>query len=300
MTALVLQLQADALDPNVRIADLLRKAKVVASKLELRDFKEWVELELDGYANTDDLPDYRKIYTKVKARNPFHGWVPVIIGNRDLENTISSFNVAQPIGSLEDMIYRCKDGSGYLAHQLPGAAQQILAELTGQNTEFQLHFDASGAINILDAVRNRIIDWSISLEKSGIVGDGMTFSGREREAAKAMAGGNTYHIQNVGVLGDVAHSSVSTHQSVNYTPSQLSEIGSIVRQIDATLPQLGDDIRKGVNESIQYIKAELQQPSPNSSKLRSAMESICTICEGATGNLIASGIIGLIGRLLSP
>lgn len=300
MTALVLQLQADALDPNVRIADLLRKSKVVASKLDLHEFKDWVESELQGYADVADLPEYRRVFTRVKSFNPFHGWMPVIIKDREIENTISSFNVAQPIGSLEDVTYRSKEGAGYLAYQLPGAAQHVLARLTGLNTEFQLHFDASGASNILDAVRNRVLDWSISLEKSGITGEGMTFTGREREVAKAMAGGNTYHIQNVGVFGDVAHSSVSTNQTANYTSSQLSELRDIVRQIDEALPQLSGDIREGVGNAIQYIKSELQQPTPNSSKLRSAMASIRTTCEGAAGNLIASGIVGLIGKLLGP
>ncbi len=298
MTPLVLQLQEDALDPNVGIADLLRKAKVVAAKLDLTEFREWVESELNGYTGNTDVPDYRKVHARVKALNPYQGWIPIIIEDREMERIVSSCSIGQAIGTLEDVTHRSKGGAGYLAFPLPGAAQQALARMTGFNMEFQLHFDASSASGILDAVRNRVLDWSISLEKAGVTGEGMTFTGREREAAKAMTGGNTYHIQNVGILGDVAHSSVSNNQSVTYTTSQLSEICSAVEQIDAALPQLSGDIRGSVDEAIRYIKAELQQPAPSSSKLHSALASIRTTCEGAAGNLIASGIIGLLGKLL--
>ncbi|HEY0833491.1 MAG TPA: hypothetical protein VGE72_06230 [Azospirillum sp.] len=298
MTPLVLQLQADALDPDVGIADLLRKAKVVAAKLDLAEFREWIEHELNGYAGRSDIPEYRRVHARVKARHPRGIWVPIIIEDHDVEQTVSSCEVGQAIGALEDVIERSKKDAGFLAFPLPGAAQQILARWTGFNTEYQLHFDASNASGILDAVRNRVLDWSISLEKAGITGEGMTFSGREKEVAKAISSGNTYNIQNVGVLGDVAHSSISTHQSVTYTANQLSEIRSVVEQIDAALPQLSGDIRGSVDEAIRYIKAELQQPAPSSSKLHSALASIRTTCEGAAGNLIASGIIGLIGKLL--
>lgn len=298
MTALVLQLQADALDPNVKISDLLRKAKVVASKLELREFKEWVELELQGYPDISGLPEYRKVYTRVKALSPSRGWVQVVIEDQDLERTISEFKVAQSIGSLEDVIGRSKNSVGYLAHSLPGAAQHVLARLTGINTEFQLHLDVSSASNVLDSVRNRVLDWSISLEKSGVTGEGMTFSGREKEAAKAMTSGNVYHIHNVGVLGDVAHSSISNNQTVNYTPEQISEIRGIVNQIDGVVSHLSDEIRESLSDDIQHIKDELQQTNPSSSRIRSAILSIRATCEGAAGNLIASGIIGLLGKVL--
>lgn len=53
---------------------------------------------------------------------------------------------------------------------------------------------------VLDAVRNTALEWSLRLEKDGILGEGMTFSSDERQKASHI----TYNIKNfAGVLGNV-------------------------------------------------------------------------------------------------
>jgi len=37
---------------------------------------------------------------------------------------------------------------------------------------------------VFDAVRNRILDWTLKLEAEGILGEGMTFTQKEKEAAQ--------------------------------------------------------------------------------------------------------------------
>ena len=54
--SLVEQLQAESLNSRVATEDLLRKAKVVAAKLDLLDFQAWIECELNGYTEKDKLP----------------------------------------------------------------------------------------------------------------------------------------------------------------------------------------------------------------------------------------------------
>jgi hypothetical protein len=49
MASLIEELQHDALNSNVRVGDLLRKAKIIAVKLDLPEFEKWVENELNGY-----------------------------------------------------------------------------------------------------------------------------------------------------------------------------------------------------------------------------------------------------------
>ncbi|HBP87483.1 MAG TPA: hypothetical protein DD706_07295 [Nitrospiraceae bacterium] len=44
---------------KIPIADLLRKALVVARKLGLKEFEWWVAKELSGYEETKDVPQYR-------------------------------------------------------------------------------------------------------------------------------------------------------------------------------------------------------------------------------------------------
>ena len=59
MTGLVEQLQADAMNSAVSVADLLRKAKAVAIKLNQNELVGWLESEMSGYALGATLPEYR-------------------------------------------------------------------------------------------------------------------------------------------------------------------------------------------------------------------------------------------------
>jgi hypothetical protein len=300
MTPLVLQLQADSLDNSSRISDLLRKTKVVAMKLGLEDVKEWVDRELHGFRSDFDIPEYRKLNGKVKFFNQHHGWRPVIFKDREMEEMLSECIIYQSVASIEDSLERSRE-SGYLCYPIPGGAQAILSRMIGMIgvTEFQIHINPSMIVNILDGIRNRILDWSCSLEKAGIVGEGLSFSTKEKEAAVAMSSGNIYHIQgNVGVLGHVNHSTVTTNQITNYNADQLDALRDTIEQIEAAVGQLSSDIKPPVAAAVVDIKSELQKAQPDSGKIRKAITSLRTTCEGAAGNLIASGIVGLIAKFL--
>ena len=57
------ELQSDILG-SVPLATVLRKAHVLAYQLKTPELKQWVDHELNGYANqAEDLPEYRKIST---------------------------------------------------------------------------------------------------------------------------------------------------------------------------------------------------------------------------------------------
>jgi hypothetical protein len=49
MGSLVEELQAEAIKPAVAASDILRKAVVVATKLGVKEMREWIRSELDGY-----------------------------------------------------------------------------------------------------------------------------------------------------------------------------------------------------------------------------------------------------------
>ncbi|WPZ34526.1 hypothetical protein T8K17_25295 [Thalassobaculum sp. OXR-137] len=298
MASLVFQLQSDALDRSVRTIDLLRKAKVVAAKLDISEFIQWVNFELNGYDSLDDTPDYRHIKGSIKFRNPYHGWMPLIFEEPELERLVTLVKVGQPLGSLEDVVERSSRGSGFLTYPIPGEAQAVLSRETGVNVEFQMHIGISQAVGIFDAVRNKILDWSVELERIGVVGDGMRFSVEEKKVAHADPVINNYHIQNVGVFGDVDRSHVNSTQNVNYSQSDLSELKSIISQVVSSADQLDSSIQTKVSEAAHEALEQLNSSRPDSSRIRVLLSSIRSACEGAAGNLIAAGIVGLIARFL--
>jgi hypothetical protein len=60
---LLQQEQNEAVDTNTDIAALLRRCRVLAQRLAVVEFKNWVIWELEGDPTFETLPDYRKIST---------------------------------------------------------------------------------------------------------------------------------------------------------------------------------------------------------------------------------------------
>jgi len=205
MKSLVLELQREAMNPNGRLSDILRKALVVATKLKVDEFKIWTDSELKGYAKGQDIPPYRKVKGSVKAWNPYNGWIPVIVRNSEIMDLISNRSIGQPISELESLCHQ-KDEGGGLQVPLP---HDWIMKLFSKSKEFRLGMvptlivDKSQLDGILDAVRNEILNWSLELERQGILGDGMSFSTEELDKAKSVINITLVQIKNLKLSPDL-------------------------------------------------------------------------------------------------
>lgn len=210
MTSLVLELQRAAMDQTQEVAAILRKAMVVASKLRLDDFRDWCTDEMNGYIKRS-VPPYRKVRGQLKAFNPYNGWVPVMMEDVDLQNTLSERAIGQAISELEHLLK--EKGDGALQVPLP---HDILMKVFGNSESFHLGMVPTLLVGrnqlagTVQAVRNKVLEWSLDLEQKGILGEGMTFSADEVKRAS----GAVYNIGTFsGVIGDVTS---STLQFGNY------------------------------------------------------------------------------------
>jgi hypothetical protein len=96
---------------------------------------------------------------------------------------------------------------------------------------------------MVEAVRDRLLDWSLELEKRGITGENMSFDEREKEAARSQI----FNIQNfTGVFGNVSHSNVnvydfgSIHQELkqwNVSQSERNELENILDALKSSPPE---------------------------------------------------------------
>jgi AbiTii len=181
MGSLVLELQRDVLNPEISVLVLLRKALVVAKKLNIQEFQQWVEKELKGYPDGSDVPKYRFMLGVLKANNPYHGWSPVRVPSQ-IHELISKRPVHQPISQIETLVKNLKDKNASLT-AMPPALEELLREYANIPFEMQIHIDVSQAKVVLEAVRDVILDWSLKLEEDGILGEEMTFSQEEKQIA---------------------------------------------------------------------------------------------------------------------
>lgn len=65
---LLREIQEDATGTDVPVASLLRKAQVLAARLDHLPLRSWASNELDGYRGDDEIPDYRRL-----GRVPVYG-----------------------------------------------------------------------------------------------------------------------------------------------------------------------------------------------------------------------------------
>ena len=184
---IVLQLQAEALDEKTDIETLLRKAYLVARKLKLKDFEEWVSNEQNGY--DENPPDYRTIGGEIRAWNPYHGWIPVIMPGK-MADLLNKMPMPHPIATISDA-YNNSDGS--ITYTVPGELTELLNNNTNSfQTKFAFHSSKTELRKIISAVRNKILDWSLLLEENGIIGDGLGFTDAEVKAAQESSVINNY------------------------------------------------------------------------------------------------------------
>lgn len=178
MEGIVLELEREALDENVSIEVLLRKAYLVARKLKLTDFEEWINNEQNGYEG--EVPEYRMIGGEYKALNPYRGWIPVVL-TANVAKVIAKVPLYNSISSLCD-VYNTSEGS--ISFTVGAEITEFLNNSSdGFDTKFSFHSSRSEIYRIISTVRNKILDWALLLEENEIFGEGMTFTEKEKEIA---------------------------------------------------------------------------------------------------------------------
>lgn len=245
-TSLVDELQFDAANASVPVGSLLRKAMIVASKLGLRDAPAWCKLELSGYRGQNNVPPYRILHGVLKAKNPYQGWIPAQSPTAELDATFTRQFIVDSVSEIETL---CQT-EGRLIIGYPPELQRSLREFFDVPFEFACFMQHSQMKGVLDAVRNLVLDWAISLEKSGVKGVGMTFSPTEIQQAHSVSlhvGNGNVTIQNLGQSGGHANHAAGINAHLN---------------VDST---------DNSNGSVHYQGADLESLSKELEKLREAL-----------------------------
>ena len=186
MDKIVIELQREALKSDFDIMNLLRKAYLVARKLKLQEFEDWVNNELNGYKDADKIPDYRLLRGEIKAWNPSYGWIPVILQNDNEDITTHLAN--DSLANLLNVYENSENNNAIL--QFNATINNYLSKFSNFNTKYALMIGTNQIYSIIECVRNIILDWSITLEENGILGDELRFSDTEKEIANNITDSN--------------------------------------------------------------------------------------------------------------
>src|SRR6202012_2389121 len=159
---LIKDFQRDILQSQKTTSELLRTAKVISVKLGLNDVAEWIAAELNGYAN-NKIPQYR-FFTggQLLILNPYHGWRPAgrLQGKFPISQSVSQLEALSSAKKIvlpltRDQHYPINDDDGLDINEWQQQVELSAVQLKG----------------ILSSIRDKLLDWSLDLEKRGITGE---------------------------------------------------------------------------------------------------------------------------------
>lgn len=132
----------------------------------------------------------RKLKGEVKAWNPYHGWIPVILQNDEIDKAISEYLVSDSIPNLMNVYDNSGGNTAVL--QFGASMNQMLSKSCSFGTKYALMIGVNQIYNIMEKTRNIVLDWAITLEENGILGEGLQFTEQEKDIANSTSTINNY------------------------------------------------------------------------------------------------------------
>ena len=289
MSSLVLDLQQEVLKPDCDILSVLRKAHLIAVKLKLTEFDEWIQLELKGYSNKkrEEIPKYRNVKGTLKVFNPYHGWVPALCPDDKLEKRVCEQKMWHSIGELQEL-YQQSSGHSFV-FQFPAGQTEALSVLfnTPIPMQFALHISTHLLKSIIEQVKNCVLEWTITLEENGILGENMTFNEKESESARDIPQQINNYYGNV-VQGNVSSSQIVSGDAntVTYNATAVSDAVQEIRE-SLSKEEISAGDMKDALEILDDISDKLEQ-NKKSSIIKSALVGLKDFVLAAGANVTAA------------
>jgi hypothetical protein len=165
------EIQAAAVDGTSDLGTLLRKCKVLAARLRSQPLENWVLWESNGYPDDVTVPDYRIWQLRLKGH--FAGYwgsgiqnapIPLVCLPEDLRKRYENYECRQSIATLEAALR-----SGQATFQIStGDLAVSLGSDVYQNQnciQSWAEFGVGALVELLNVVRNRILDFSLAVWK---------------------------------------------------------------------------------------------------------------------------------------
>ena len=260
MSSIVLDLQQEVLSEHCNALNALRKAHLIASKLHLFEFDSWINSELNGYTDYNKVPDYRNVSGSIKAWNPYHGWIAVVVQDGKLEETLCHRRLGDPIG---DIIELDKKSENHFYIQFPADVSKSIDKMCTAPfpTNYSLQVSTHKLKSIVEQVVNCLLEWTIRLEAEGILGEGMQFNKDEKDSAQHLPQTINNYFGNTNVINSpVDHSAVIAGDentvSFTYTAAEkaITDIESAVEH-----ETLCAEDKEAVMEILAEIKDKVSQ-----------------------------------------
>jgi len=295
--SLIEEIQQESVDSNCDLGALLRKCKVLAAQLGSQPLEDWLIWESNGYPDEVGVPDYRIWPLEVKGhfRGPYgsgieNAPIPLICIPVKVRDAYQNYKCRQSIATIEQLL---KGSHGGTLNVPTFDLAVVLGTKVYQGyncVQTWAEFSAVALVELLNTVRNRILDFSLAIRKEyPDAGSNLSKAGNNIEPTKVT------QIFNTTVYGGAANLVGTASESQIIFDVTTNDLLSLERVLIAN--NVSD-------EDISELKAALQDDPPAklqgrfgprvsgwiSKMVGKACEGSWGISIGAAGKLLADAI----------
>lgn len=296
------EIQSAAVDQNSDLGTILRKCKLLAARLGSQPLEKWLIYESNGYPEIIEVPDYRVWTLQVKGHffGPFgsgtqNAPIPPILLPERIREDYTKYKCRQSIASLEAMLKKSKDS------QIRIPADNLAVVLGTSVYEGQkcgqawAEISVGSIIELLNAVRNRILDFALALWKDDPkAGEVTENSEHHSEPAKVTQIFNTtVYGGSANLIGNATDSTIAFNIVTNDFPSlarALTDKGVLTEDIT--------ELEAAVDSDPQPIAESALGPKVSqwiAKMVQKAADGSWNIGVGAAGGLLAQAIVKYYG-----
>ena len=145
--SLLSEIQKDAINPDIRIAPMLLKLRLLASKLGISELEEWVRYESEGYPKEVSVPAYR------------------ILGVSYFADFVGAFNAQATNIAVPPHLIRSHAGGDWLDYSVRSGMSEI-DELKGESDS---RIELSNAQDLVFRLQGKIMQDYNVLQVRGII-----------------------------------------------------------------------------------------------------------------------------------
>ncbi|MBD2752620.1 AbiTii domain-containing protein [Spirosoma validum] len=171
---MIKQLIEDLAFDRITLGQGLTRAKLIASKTQNSSLREWVNQELQGYPNDDQLPDYRALpcQTEIIIGLPFGGQdiIPVGVADPTLRRYYDEYRVTDGITHIESTLKDLTDEinivvqlSTHLARTLANRFQSNITARGGGLQGVRKQFRKASYQEIIELTKQKLLDTLLDL-----------------------------------------------------------------------------------------------------------------------------------------
>ena len=314
---LVSDLHEASLDASISASQLLRYTLSVASKLNSDAMLTWARKELSGYPfdeggerKIEDLPDYRNLTARVYANDRWGRPQPCIIQDVDMARKLSSCPTPNPLPEIEAFADK---GKGELHVSFEPEGENILLKAFAGAISVYRVVQISQCTNVINAVRNKILEWTITLQAEGVEASGTLFRKSEEPIPEQPAGpssaphiqaGNYYHFDKIS---QAPFQIQPTNSTLNATYSSTLDIDGIKTLLESLSQDVARSpetpLLKELKAEIETLRALVDTPAKKNSWISEGLQTVRGIVEKAGTELIVGAIkhgdyVAKIGAIL--